>query len=152
MPGLHPADPNKPVGPRPVDVEILRRRLPNRGQNRGGAGIRPGDKDGRSRIRRVDSPCWAARDHKQEEYRPKTESLAVLSLARQKGITRSAAGFATGYWPNWRRSSTRWRSSTPRSAKLSSRTVRSPQTRILGRQPGIRKRENLAQGRMRRPE
>ena len=69
VPGLHAADLNKPVGPRPVDVEILRRRLPNRGQNRGGARIRLGDKDGRSRSRRVDSACWELRDHKEEEYR-----------------------------------------------------------------------------------
>ncbi len=73
VPGLHAADLNKPVGPRPVDVEILRRRLPNRGQNRGGAGIRLGDKDGRSRSRRVDSPCWASRDHKEEEHRRRQE-------------------------------------------------------------------------------
>src|SRR5205807_10349660 len=37
----------------------------------------------------------------------KAESLAVLSLSSQKRIIRSAAGFATCDWPNWRRSSTR---------------------------------------------
>src|SRR5437660_12626290 len=73
VPGLHAADLNKPVGPRPVDVEILRRRLPNRGQNRGRAGIRLGDKDGRSRSRRTDSPCWELRDHTEEKYRRRQE-------------------------------------------------------------------------------